>query len=205
MPKIGDKKDLTTGDGRKMTAVYTSSGWKYSAPFGPKKDKGGRRGGGSPNAAAAVATAVRNVGESVSSALDTVRLGRGRSSGSGSRPSSAEGTGGAVKPAKPAGKPKVGAVYAKTRSAYKSESANQPSRYETDEQRKARMDKSKFDWSMSADDVKKYRAAYLKKHPAAAKAVAKGTMSMGDINLTVRRLKKKGSMGAFGMKQENEG
>jgi hypothetical protein len=87
-------------------------------------------------------------------------------------------------------------VYRATRSAYKSEQANQPRQYETPEQMQQRQASSKFDWSMSGADVKAARTEFLKSHPAAAKAVAKGTLSMGDINLTVRRMKKKNAAAA---------
>jgi hypothetical protein len=203
MPKPGDTKVLTTGDGRKITATWGSKGWNYSAPYGPKTTKPAAK-NVSPAAARAIVEGVKNVGEGAKSVLT---LGKGGSSPAPAANSPSSSGGGAsapaAAPAKPKAPPKPGRVYSKTRSTYKSEQANQPKSYETDEQRKARMDKSAFDWNMSGDDVKKYRKAYLAKHPAAAKAVAKGTMSMGDINMTVRRLKKKGSMGAFGMKSEN--
>ena len=175
---------------------------------------------GAPAAARAVVAGSKKVGAAAGAAAGAITFGKSGGNKSASSPASSSSAGSRPAPASPArsgGKAspaktqnarvpkKPGNVYAKTRSSYKSEAANQPKSYETDDQRKARMDKSKFDWSMSASDVKKYRKEYLKKHPAAAKAVANGTMSMGDINLTVRRLKKKGSMGAFGMKQENAG
>lgn len=218
MPKIGDIKTERTPDGKmQWTSVYTSSGWKASKATpvsGPKNT----RDSASPAAAAAVVGAVRNLTNKVGSAVDTVKFGGksgggNKSNGGSSTPaaaspagSSGAASGGSSAPAKPKStKAKPGSVYTKTRAAYKSEKDNAPNRYETPEQTKARMDKSQFDMSMSGADVKRYRAAYLKKHPAAAKAVAKGTLSMGDINMTVRRLKKKGSMGAFGMKSEDAG
>lgn len=214
MPKIGDIKTETTPDGKQTwTSVYTSSGWKASKAM-PVKGKGGKSNGNGKDvqAARAVTRAVGNLTNRVGSAVSSLRLGNNGSSSSQSSPSpSSSSSGGgsgasstpAAPPKKPAGPPKPGAVYRKTRAAYKSEQANQPRQYETPEQNKARMDKSQFDMSMSGDDVKKYRKAYLAKHPAAAKAVAKGTLSMGDINMTVRRLKKKGNMNAFGMKSED--
>lgn len=90
----------------------------------------------------------------------------------------------------------VGAAYRELRSAYKDEQANQPKSYETPEARQERMGKSSFDWGMSADQVKSARKEFLKSHPAAAKAVAKGTLSMGDINLMMRRLSKKNAAAA---------
>lgn len=102
------------------------------------------------------------------------------------------GGGGAAPPKRSAAPPKPGKAYTKTRALYKNEKDNAPRRYVTDEDRKAMKDKSKFDMDMSASDVKAKRKLYLDTHPAAAKAVANGTMSMGDINLMVRRLSKRG-------------
>jgi hypothetical protein len=178
----GTKKEITTGDGRKIMAVKTDKGWSYSAPYGPKTKKRETRGDGTPDAARAVVAAVDKLG--------------GVAGGGKAMPPSG---GSASKPSKP--KP-PGSVYRKTRAAWKSESANQSRRYEPPEQRQERMDKSQFDMSMTGDEVKAARKAFLKSHPAAAKAVAKGTMSMGDINMTVRRLRKK-NPGAIGMKTED--
>jgi hypothetical protein len=97
-------------------------------------------------------------------------------------------------PAAPAMPKAPGAVYRKTQASYSKEKSNAGNRFETPEQEQSRKSSSKFDWSMSGDDVKTARAAFLKTHPAAAKAVAKGTLSMGDINMTVRRLKKKNTV-----------
>jgi hypothetical protein len=204
--KTGTKKEITTGDGRKITAVKTDKGWSYSAPYGPKKGKGGSRGSGTPEAARAVVAAVGKLGDKVKDGVKSISPGNNRpatspSSGgsSGGSPSPSPSGSAAPKPSKP--KP-PGKVYRKTRAAWKSEKGNQPRGYEPPEQRAERTSKSQFDMSMTGDEVKAARKAYLKSHPAAAKAVAKGTMSMGDINMTVRRLRKK-NPGAIGMKTED--
>lgn len=203
MPKIGEIKTQRTPDGKKeWTSVYTSSGWKASKAMPAKGAKNTKKDDRSPAAAAAVVSTVQRLGNQVGSALETVKFG-GKSGGSksnnsGSQPSSSSGGAASSAPPKPAKPPKPGRVYSKTRAAYKSEKENQPTRYETPEQAKARSDKSQFDMDMSGADVKKFRKEYLKSHPAAAKAVAKGTLSMGDINMTVRRLKKK-NPGAIGL------
>lgn len=205
--KTGDKKEITTGDGRKVMATKTDKGWVYSSPYGSKGGGKGKKANPTDAAAArAVVNAVKNAGEAVGSAVSSMKLGGNKNTPASPAPaasSSGGSGGGSPAPAKTAAPPKPGAVYRKTRALAKSEKENAPRRYETPEQTKARMDKSAFDMSMSGADVKKYRKAYLAKHPAAAKAVAKGTMSMGDINMTVRRLKKKGNMDALGVKAEN--
>ena len=97
-------------------------------------------------------------------------------------------------PAAPAKPKPPGAVYRKTSASYSKEKSNTGNRFETPEQEQSRKSSSKFDWSMTGADVKTARKAFLDAHPAAAKAVAKGTLSMGDINMTVRRLKKKNTV-----------
>lgn len=97
-------------------------------------------------------------------------------------------------PAAPAKPKPPGAVYRKTSASYSKEKSNTGNRFETPEQEQSRKSSSEFDWSMTGADVKTARATFLKAHPAAAKAVAKGTLSMGDINMTVRRLKKKNTV-----------
>lgn len=161
-------------------------------PTAKPDNKGGKGFGGIPAAAAAVAGAVQSVGNSVASAAKGNKKPSASSTASYSSPS----TSSASAPAAPKKPKPPGAVYRATRSAYKSEQANQPRQYETPEQAQSRQASSKFDWSMSGADVKAARKEFLKSHPAAAKAVAKGTLSMGDINLTVRRMKKKNAAAA---------
>lgn len=72
-------------------------------------------------------------------------------------------------------KSKPGKAYEKTRSYWK------------DEGEKAK----RFDTEMTGDEVRAARKEFLRTHPAARRAVKNGTMSMGDINIMVRRLSKR--------------
>lgn len=72
-------------------------------------------------------------------------------------------------------KAKPGKVYEKTRSYWK------------DDGEKAK----RFDMEMTGDEIRRARKEFLRTHPAARRAVENGTMSMGDVNIMVRRLSKR--------------
>ena len=72
-------------------------------------------------------------------------------------------------------KKKPGKAYEQTRSYWKNESERA----------------KRFDMEMTGDEIRKARAEFLRTHPAARAAVKNGSMSMGDINIMVRRLAKR--------------
>lgn len=162
--------------------------------------KGDSSGKGKPQvtearAARAVLKGLRSLSKTTGSAAVSLRVG-GRKSETSAVPSAGDSGGrasGAQAPPAKSGqsrggsgraasavarsqeKPKPGKAYEKTRSYWKDEG-----------------EKSKrFDMEMTGDEIRAARNEFLRTHPAARRAVKNGTMSMGDVNIMVRRLSKR--------------